>query len=333
MSSTSTSNVRAFIADLDCVASDPAATVHRLSIALARTAGVPDVSRVILGHVGGALRASGAALAVRGRAVPFSLVATYGAPQMAIAALRAAFNQLGEADRAVERELSQGRVLTQEITAGAQVLAVVSFAERLDNRPFTRADAAILHALSAPAALAFEREAIRRQAAVFARAAAIDPVSGLYNRRHFHARLQEELQRAERRDSSVALLMIDLDDFKRVNDTYGHPAGDATIRAAATIIRRSVRPFDICTRYGGEEFAVVMPDGTTSVAETVAERIRSRIGAWRPAGHGMESLHITASIGFALGHRTTSSNEFLARADRALYAAKNAGKNQVRAAS
>jgi diguanylate cyclase (GGDEF)-like protein len=213
------------------------------------------------------------------------------------------------------------------------VLAVVSLAERLDSRPFTRADAAVLRALTAPAALAFEREAIRRQAAAFARAAAIDPVSGLYNRRHFHARLQEELQRAERRDSTVALLMIDLDDFKRVNDTYGHAAGDATIRAAATIIRRSVRPFDICTRFGGEEFAVVMPDSNGAIAETVAERIRTRIGAWRAADQAMAALNITASIGFALGHRTTSADEFLARADRALYAAKNAGKNQVRAAS
>ena len=141
------------------------------------------------------------------------------------------------------------------------------------------------------------------------------------------------MQRAERRDSTVALLMIDLDDFKRVNDTYGHAAGDATIRAAATIIRRSVRPFDICTRFGGEEFAVVMPDSSGSIAETVAERIRSRIGEWRSADEALAALNITASIGFALGHRTTSSDEFLARADRALYAAKNAGKNQIRAAS
>jgi len=333
MSSRTTSNVRAFIADFDCVASDPAAAVHRLSVALARTAGVPDVSRIILRHVASALRASGAALAVRGPAVPYSVVATYGAPQMAVAALRAVFNPRGDADGIAESELSHARVLTQEITAGGRLLAVASFAERLDNRPFTRADAAMLRALSAPAALAFEREAIRRQAAALARAAAIDPVSGLYNRRHFRARLREELQRAERRDSSVALLMIDLDDFKRINDTYGHGAGDATIRAAATIIRRSVRPFDICTRYGGEEFAVVMPDGSPSVAETVAERIRSRIGVWRPAEPGMASLHITASIGFALGHRTSSADEFLAQADRALYAAKNAGKNQVRAAS
>src|SRR5690349_17013739 len=153
MALTATPNVRGFIADLDCVASGPAAAVHRLAVALGRTSGVPDV----------------------------------------------------------------GRVLVQEITGGGQVLALISLAERLDSRPFTRADAAVLRALTAPAALAFEREAIRRQAAAFARAAAIDPVSGLYNRRHFHARLREELQRAERRDSSVALLMIDLDDFKRIN--------------------------------------------------------------------------------------------------------------------
>jgi diguanylate cyclase (GGDEF)-like protein len=332
MSFTTASGVRGFIADLDCVASDPSAAVHRLAVALGCTSGVPDVSRIILRHIAGTLRASGAALAVPGPAVPFSIIATHGAPQLATAALRSTLNARGEPGTS-QSDLGVGRVLVQEITGGGQVLAVVSLAERLDSRPFTRADAAVLRALTAPAALAFEREAIRRQAAAFARAAAIDPVSGLYNRRHFHARLQEELQRAERRDSTVALLMIDLDDFKRVNDTYGHAAGDATIRAAATIIRRSVRPFDICTRFGGEEFAVVMPDSSGSIAETVAERIRSRIRAWRSADEALAALNITASIGFALGHRTTSSDEFLARADRALYAAKKAGKNQIRAAS
>jgi diguanylate cyclase (GGDEF)-like protein len=332
MSVTSTPSVRGFIADLDCVRSDPAAVVHRLAVALGCSSGVPDVSRIILRHVAGALRASGAAMAVPGPAVPFSIIATYGAPQLATAALRSTFNPQGESyDASSDRGI--GRVLVQEITGGGQVLAIISLAERLDSRPFTRADAAVLRALTAPAALAFEREAIRRQAAAFARAAAIDPLSGLYNRRHFHARLQEELKRAERRDSTVGLLMIDLDDFKRVNDTFGHGAGDTTIRAAATIIRRSVRPFDICTRYGGEEFAVVMPDSSATIAETVAERIRTRIGGWRAAVDGLGAIQITASIGFALGHRTASADEFLARADRALYAAKNAGKNQVRAAS
>ena len=333
MALTTTPSVRGFIADLDCVVSDPAAAVHRLAVALGRTSGVPDVSRIILRHVASALRASGAALAVPGPAVPFSIIATHGAPLLATSALRSTLNAQVEPKGTSHSDPGVGRVLIQEITGGGQVLAVISLAERLDSQPFTRADAAVLRALTAPAALAFEREAIRRQAAAFARAAAIDPLSGLYNRRHFHARLQEELQRAERRDSNVALLMIDLDDFKRVNDSYGHAAGDTTIRATATIIRRSVRPFDICTRFGGEEFAVVMPDSSATIAETVAERIRTRIAAWRAADDALGALQITASIGFALGHRTTSSDEFLARADRALYAAKNAGKNQVRAAS
>jgi diguanylate cyclase (GGDEF)-like protein len=332
MSVTATPSVRGFIADLDCVKSDPAGAVHRLAVALGCSSGVPDVSRIILRHVAGALRASGAAMAVPGPAVPFSIIATYGAPELATTALRSTLNAQDESEDA-SSDRGIGRVLVQEITGGGEVLAVISLAERLDSRPFTRDDAAVLRALTAPAALAFEREVIRRQAAAFARAAAIDPLSGLYNRRHFHARLKEELQRAERRDSTVALLMIDLDDFKRVNDTLGHGAGDTTIRAAATIIRRSVRPFDICTRYGGEEFAVVMPDSSAAIAETVAERIRTRIGAWRAADDALGAMQITASIGFALGHRTASADEFLARADRALYAAKSAGKNQVRAAS
>ena len=333
MSLSLASDVRGLIADLDCVASDPSAAVHRLSLALARTTGVADVGRVILRHAAGALRASGAALAVPGPAVPFSIVATYGSAQHATAALRTAVNAPGGVDPTLESDLGIGRVLVQEITSGGQLLAVVCLSDRLDRRPFTRADVAALRALTALAALALDREAIRRQAAIYARAAAIDPVSGLYNRRHFHARLEEELQRAHRHENTVALLMIDLDDFKRVNDTFGHAAGDSTIRAAATIIRRSVRPFDICTRYGGEEFAVVMPESGSSTATTVAERIRNRIAAWRRTEPSLAGLQITASIGFALSARNISTDEFLAHADRALYAAKSAGKNRVRAAS
>jgi diguanylate cyclase (GGDEF)-like protein len=126
--------------------------------------------------------------------------------------------------------------------------------------------------------------------------------------------------------------MIDLDDFKRINDTYGHAAGDATIRAVAMIIRRAVRHFDICTRYGGEEFAVVMPDSGEATATTVAERIRSRIAAWRSGEAHFKGLQITTSIGFALSDPSTSMDDLLARADRALYEAKEAGKNQVRVA-
>jgi diguanylate cyclase (GGDEF)-like protein len=325
-----TSKVRRLIADLDCAASHPAAAVHRMSKALTQTAGVPDVARMILRHMVGALRAGGAALAVPGSAVPFGIVATYGDARAATAALRAAISGRGELDRTGQADAGTGRVLIQEITAGDRVLGIASVAGRLDNRPFTRPDLAVLEGLTAPAALALEREAIRAQAEMFARAAAIDPVSGLFNRRHFQVRLEEELQRARRRDAPVALLMIDLDDFKKINDTHGHSAGDATIRAAAAIIRRAVRHFDICTRYGGEEFAVVMPDSGGQTAAGVAERIRRRIAAWRLPEPHLAAVQITASIGFALSDRSMSMDDLIGRADRALYDAKQAGKNQVR---
>ena len=329
MSAPATSNVDRFLADLDCVASHPSAAVHRLAVALTGTAGLPDVGRVILRHMVGALRTGGAALAVSGRAVPFGIVATYGDSRRAASALRATIRGFGELDQA---QVSPDRVLIHEITVGGKVVAIACLTDRLDNSPFTRSDVAVLQALAAPAVLALEREAIRAEGEVFARAAAIDPVSGLFNRRHFQSRLEEELQRAGRRDTTVALLMIDLDDFKRINDTYGHAAGDATIRAVATIIRRAVRHFDICTRYGGEEFAVVMPDSGEATATTVAERIRSRIAAWRSSEAHFKSLQITTSIGFALSDPSTSMDDLLARADRALYEAKEAGKNQVRVA-
>src|SRR5512138_916701 len=122
MSVTTASAVRGFIADLDCVASDPAAAVHRLAVALGHTSGVPDVSRIVLRHVAGALRASGAAMAVPGPAVPFSIIATHGAPQLATAALRSMLNA-DEPDASSGH--GTGRVLVQEITGGGQVLAVI----------------------------------------------------------------------------------------------------------------------------------------------------------------------------------------------------------------
>jgi diguanylate cyclase (GGDEF)-like protein len=329
MSPSPGSNVERFLADIDCTSLDPSAAVHRLTVALAGTAGVPDVARIILRHMVGALHTSGAALAVSGRAVPFGIVATYGDPRRATAALRASLRGRPEPD---DPEWDPGKVLIHEITAGEKVLAIVCLADRLDTNPFTRADLAAVQALAAPAALAFERETVRAHGEVFARAAAIDPVSGLFNRRHFQSRLEEELQRARRSGTTVALLMIDLDDFKRINDTYGHAAGDATIRAAASIIRRAVRHFDICTRYGGEEFAVVMPDSSETTATTVAERIRTRIAAWRSNEPHIKALQITTSIGFALSDPSTSMDDLLARADRALYEAKESGKNQVRVA-
>ena len=180
----------------------------------------------------------------------------------------------------------------------------------------------------APSALALAREGVRQQAETFAQAAVIDPVSGLFNRRYFHERLQQELQRAQRHKMPVALLMIDLDDFKAVNDRFGHIAGDTVIRDVSDILRRSVRLFDVCTRFGGEEFAVLMPGSGADSAASIAERIRTRIEEYRPEERPLADLRVTASIGLSVAS-DVAGIALVDRADRALYMAKRSGKNRV----
>jgi diguanylate cyclase (GGDEF)-like protein len=172
------------------------------------------------------------------------------------------------------------------------------------------------------------REQARRNAEALARAAVTDPLSGLFNRRYFHERLEEELDRARRHDTTVALLMIDIDNFKRINDQFGHLAGDLVIRSVGEILKRSVRRFDLCARFGGEEFAIVMPGSGAESSASVGERIRQRIEAFRAGDADLADLRVTASIGMAVSHGA-SVRDLIARADQALYEAKHAGKNRL----
>jgi diguanylate cyclase (GGDEF)-like protein len=126
----------------------------------------------------------------------------------------------------------------------------------------------------------------------------------------------------------VALLLLDLDDFKVINDTFGHMVGDVVIKDTADILRRSVRAFDVCTRFGGEEFAIVMPDSSEESAVNVAERIRQRIEDYRLAD--VRPLRLTASVGIAVSGADHTVGDLVAGADQALYLAKRAGKNQTR---
>ena len=209
-------------------------------------------------------------------------------------------------------------------------LGVVCVTDRRDGQPFTRDDVSTLRAMAAPAALALGRERALAQAENYAHAAAIDPLSGAFNRRYFHARLDEELQRSRRHQLSLTLLMIDVDDFKSINDSFGHLAGDTVIRDIAEILRRSVRIFDVCARFGGEEFAIIMPGSMAESAAKVADRIRERIEAYRPFDRALEAMRVTASVGLAESSVAMSGRELIARADYALYRAKRDGKNRVR---
>jgi diguanylate cyclase (GGDEF)-like protein len=217
------------------------------------------------------------------------------------------------------------------LLSGTEVLGVASFTDRHDDGAFDEADLTTVRALAAPAALALQNDRLAAQTRELAHAATVDPLTGLFNRRHFHTRIEEEIERARRYSLNLALLLIDIDDFKRINDSLGHLAGDYLLRQVAEILKRSVRVFDVCTRYGGEEFAILMPGSSAVNALVVAERIRSRVeSAARDEGPLPPSVRITVSLGLAVLRSDASSQELIGRADRALYKAKEEGKNRVR---
>lgn len=153
-----------------------------------------------------------------------------------------------------------------------------------------------------------------------------DGLTGLYNHVYFKNRLSEELKRASRKSTPCSLLMLDLDKLKVINDTMGHPIGDAAIRQVATVLKKLLRSGDTAARYGGEEFAVILPDTPLSEALLIAERLRQNINRNPVPGLG----HISTSIGAAF-YPIHSDNmaELIDKADKALYVAKRGGRNRV----
>jgi two-component system cell cycle response regulator len=161
--------------------------------------------------------------------------------------------------------------------------------------------------------------------------AATDPLTGLNNRRYLANHLGRQITRSKETRKPCSVLMIDVDHFKRINDTYGHQAGDEVLKALAERLRFNIRGIDLACRYGGEEFVIVMPEADMQTAERVAERLRESIAERQfELGAVRVSLTVTASIGVAsLETGDSRSDEILVRADKALYAAKAAGRNKV----
>jgi diguanylate cyclase (GGDEF) domain len=156
-----------------------------------------------------------------------------------------------------------------------------------------------------------------------------DGLTGLYTRRYFFERLAEEMQRSERHGFKFSFLMIDIDDFKKCNDTYGHLVGDVVLKEAAHIVKGSTREIDLMARYGGEEFSIILPETDRAGAMLVAERIRKRIDDNIFKAYD-EKLKMTVSIGLAVfPDDSRVMSDLIERSDKALYAAKSSGKNIV----
>jgi diguanylate cyclase (GGDEF)-like protein len=153
-----------------------------------------------------------------------------------------------------------------------------------------------------------------------------DPLTNLPNRRHFDALLTAQIDTAKRYGDPFSLLLIDLDDFKVINDTYGHLLGDEMLRRTAATLQATRRGADVVARWGGEEFIVLAPKADDASAAVLAERLRKAIATME----GPEArLSVTASIGVAQWQPGESANELVGRADTALYQAKDGGRNQV----
>lgn len=157
-----------------------------------------------------------------------------------------------------------------------------------------------------------------------------DPLTGLYNRRCMEETLERELARAERKRGSLGLILLDIDHFKKVNDTHGHQAGDAVLQAVGNFLQVQIRLGDVACRFGGEEFVLILPDATVDVTATRAEQLRKAISQLEVQYNGemMDPVHLSAGIAVYPQHGT-SHDVLLHNADNALYQAKALGRNRV----
>jgi diguanylate cyclase (GGDEF)-like protein len=245
-------------------------------------------------------------------------------------AIRAAEAKVLETGEACEASVDGVAALSHPMRRGddvqARVSGVVSVARR--DRPFSQGERDLFHYLAEQAAVSIENvglhETVERQAVT-------DELTGLFNRRRFQEAMATEVERSKRFGQPVGLVLLDLDDFKTVNDTYGHQQGDLVLREVARVLRETSREIDEPARYGGEELAVVLPGTDLGGAYNLAERVRAGIEELAlPVLDGEGALRVTASFGVAtLPGSADDMRGLIAAADEALYRAKRAGKNRT----
>jgi diguanylate cyclase (GGDEF)-like protein len=261
---------------------------------------------------------------------PLEQVALTGSVDGLEEAVRAAEAKVLETGEPCEATVDGVGALSHPMRRGddvhARVSGVVSVARR--DRPFSVAERELFHYLAEQAAVSIENvglhETVERQAVT-------DELTGLFNRRRFQEAMATEVERSKRFGQPVGLVLLDLDDFKAVNDTYGHQQGDLVLREVARVLRETSREIDEPARYGGEELAVVLPGTDLEGAYNLAERVRAGIEELAlPLLDGDGTLGVTASFGVAtLPGSADDMRELVAAADEALYRAKRAGKNRT----
>lgn len=221
---------------------------------------------------------------------------------------------------------SKKTLLNQPLTVNEQKLGIVSFA-RFSDKGFKKNQVRLLSTLSNQTALALKNASEHCE---INELASIDSLTKTFNHRVFHDLLEREFNRYKRYKNSLSLIMLDIDYFKNVNDSWGHQIGDQILKELAFLITQCIRQIDIIARYGGEEFAIILPETSIEHAYILAERMRKKIASHR-FNYFKKSLSITISLGVSNSSslRIKDKDGLIYSADEALYLAKRKGRNQT----
>lgn len=229
-------------------------------------------------------------------------------------------NNIKEDDGFIDSEKSYVRsIACIPMVVYNDVIGVINVTNKRHDKAFTDEDVEMLKAVADQAAVAINKAQLWDMAVT-------DSLTGLYVRRYFLVKLQEELHRAERYDNILSIVMADLDHFKNINDTYGHDAGDRVLKAIGKFLQQNIRDVDMVARYGGEEFVIMIPEAANDAAHILSERLRKQMSELK-----IEDLPpITISLGIATYPFDGSDlADLIKKADAAMYAAKRDGRNRV----
>jgi len=230
-----------------------------------------------------------------------------------------------------ERLYKTKSFISYPITIGGRKIGVLNVTDKSSGARFDNVDLSLLEIIGPQVALALERAEWQERATEFQLMSITDPLTSLPNRRYLEERLTEELNRSKRYDYPMSFLMIDIDDFKAYNDNNGHQAGDLALQITAHCLKAALRSADIASRYGGEEFCILLPQTSIAEAGVIADRIRQKVSTTHfPHGKSQPLNRVTVSIGVSTYSTIINSAEtVIAAADRALYQAKSFGKDRV----
>jgi diguanylate cyclase (GGDEF)-like protein len=230
-----------------------------------------------------------------------------------------------------ERLYKTKSFISYPIMIAGRKIGVLNVTDKSEGGKYDDVDLSLLEIIGPQVALALERAEWQERATEFQLMSITDPLTALPNRRYLEERLTEELNRSKRYDYPMSFLMIDIDDFKAYNDNNGHQAGDLALQITAHCLKAALRSADVASRYGGEEFCILLPQTSITEAGVIADRIRHRVATTHfPHGKSQPLGRVTVSIGVAAYSEIINSSEtVIAAADRALYQAKAMGKDRI----